>query len=352
MNSRERLKKILSGEIPDRVGMVDISYWPATIRRWRGEGLPEGVSPARYFDLDVITLLPFDSSLRLPEQKIEETGEYEIVRDSNGVTLKRWKNRYATPLQLDFLIKTLDDWRRYKGRIQPSRDRIAEKHIENFHNARRAGKYITFRPVEPCWYALRLLGHENALMLMIENPEFIVDIISTQTDFVISMCTIAMDEGLHADGLWFFADLCYKNGMLFSPRVYRELVMPFHRKIADFCHANGMPLIFHCDGDVRQLIPLLIEAGFDAIQPLEARCGNDVRQLKPLYGDKIVLFGNISTDVMSRSKEEIEEEVRSKVLAAKEGGRYIYHCDHSIPPTVSFENYSFTIELVKRYGAY
>lgn len=128
--------------------------------------------------------------------------------------------------------------------------------------------------------------------------------------------------------------------------------MPFHQEIAKFCHENGMALILHCDGDIRQLLPLFIEAGFDCIQPLEARCGNDVRQLKPIYGTKITFFGNISTDIMSSSKAKIEEEVVSKITVAKEGGGYIYHSDHSIPPTVSFENYIFVIELAKKYGKY
>jgi uroporphyrinogen decarboxylase len=77
-----------------------------------------------------------------------------------------------------------------------------------------------------------------------------------------------------------------------------------------------------------------------------------VRQLKPLYGDRIIFFGNISADAMARGGEELETEVRTKVLAAKPGGGYIYHSDHSVPPTVSFENYRRVIELVREHGRY
>ncbi len=48
----------------------------------------------------------------------------------------------------------------------------------------------------------------------------------------------------------------------------------------------------------------------------------------------------------------IEKEIREKVSAAKVGGGYIYHSDHSIPNTVSFKNYQRVIELVRRYGKY
>jgi uroporphyrinogen decarboxylase len=101
---------------------------------------------------------------------------------------------------------------------------------------------------------------------------------------------------------------------------------------------------------VRKFIPLLIETGFDCVQPLEARQGNDVRDLKGRFGSQIALFGNISADVMSQTKAAIEEEVSTKVEAAKGGGGYIFHSDHSVPPLISFDNYCFVMEQAKKHG--
>ena len=55
---------------------------------------------------------------------------------------------------------------------------------------------------------------------------------------------------------------------------------------------------------------------------------------------------------MSGLEKEIEEEIKSKILIVKEGGGYLYHSDHSVPLSVSFENYKYVIELVKEYGKY
>jgi len=55
---------------------------------------------------------------------------------------------------------------------------------------------------------------------------------------------------------------------------------------------------------------------------------------------------------LSGTKEEIEREVRSKVLTAKEGGGYIFHSDHSIPPTVSWKNYQYAVKIANEYGKY
>ena len=63
-------------------------------------------------------------------------------------------------------------------------------------------------------------------------------------------------------------------------------------------------------------------------------------------------MGNIDVQKMSGSATEIEEEVRSKLAVAMKGGGYIYHSDHSVPPTVSFEDYCRLMSLLDRYGSY
>jgi hypothetical protein len=95
--------------------------------------------------------------------------------------------------------------------------------------------------------------------------------------------------------------------------------------------------ILHCGGDIRQFIPFVIEVNFACIQPLEARAGNDAKKLKNEYGKDIAFFENINMDILARERKvKIEEEVGSKVLGVKEGGGYIFHSDHSAPPTESW----------------
>lgn len=132
-----------------------------------------------------------------------------------------------------------------------------------------------------------------------------------------------------------------------------SLQLPAMNWIFNYVHKDGGHVFFHSDGNVEKLIPGFIKSGFDAVQPLEARAGNDVRKYKNIFGQNICLFGNISADILAKgNREEIEEEVRSKVLKAKEGGGYIYHSDHSIPPTISLENFRFAIECAKKYGQF
>ena len=85
--------------------------------------------------------------------------------------------------------------------------------------------------------------------------------------------------------------------------------------------------ILHCDGKVADFVPLLIEAGFDAIQPLEARAGNDVRNLKNEFGNQIVFFGNISADVLASGSKVEPAEIEQRLQANPYVSRAMVHGD-------------------------
>jgi uroporphyrinogen decarboxylase len=176
------------------------------------------------------------------------------------------------------------------------------------------------------------------------EPDFLESIFTWQTEFQLQMLELMLGEGFTIHALWYFSDLCYKNGMLFSPGFYSEVLSPLHTRVFDFCHARNIKIIYHSDGDIRQLLPLLIEAGIDCIQPMEARQGNNVIEFKKQYGSHIAFMGNINADVLGTTKEQIEHEVIPKVKAASKNGGYIFHSDHSVPPSVSLENYTHAVE--------
>jgi uroporphyrinogen decarboxylase len=78
----------------------------------------------------------------------------------------------------------------------------------------------------------------------------------------------------------------------------------------------------------------------------------DVRELKREWGDKLAFMGNIDTRKMAdHNPAVIEEEIRTKLTAARVGGGYIYHSDHSVPPIVSCEQYQRVMALVHQYAA-
>ncbi|MBU0477740.1 hypothetical protein KKC91_04140 [bacterium] len=354
MTSKERIIKTLNFQKTDRISITEMSFWPQTLERWHKEGLPEDVSPHEYFKMDLIKNCCFNKK-PYEEEIIKETEEYCIKKDGYGKTIKILKGDTYCPAQpLKYSIKTKEDFDLLKKHLLPEQDRITNELIKTYAQYRGKEAFICVTPDEPCWFVLeRTMGMDRGLIEMSISPEFVREIMDYQTDFSLEMIKIMIKENLKPDAVWLYGDLCYKNGMLFSPSMYRELVMPFHKKIKEFCVENDLYLIYHCDGNVKEFIPLLIEVGVDCIQPLEARAGNDVRELKKLYGKDITFFGNINMDILAKgNKKEIENEVVTKIETAKKGGGYIFNSDHSVPPTVSFEDYSFAIKLARKHGNY
>ncbi|MDO8683256.1 MAG: uroporphyrinogen decarboxylase family protein [Armatimonadota bacterium] len=352
MDSRERILTILKGGIPDRIGRSD-SIWSETFKRWRNEGLEEGQDVAKLFGFDIGGIGGCDLSLQLPKEVIEETDEYIIQRDGNGVTRKDFKRESGhTPHWLDHTLNDGKDWLKYKERLVFDDTRISANIRTNYDGQRARGLFIPFVHTECYECVWPVFGQVGIFTMMMDEPEMAADVFSTWTDMIIAAADRVLSMGIDYDGAFFYGDMGYRNGTLFSPACYRELIFPSHKRMCDFFKSHGKPVILHSCGKIESFIPMLIEAGFSAIQPLEAKVGQDVRVLKEMYGDKITFFGNIDVRKLSGTKEEIEEEIRTKLAIAMKGGGYIYHSDHSVPPTVSFDNYCYAMELLDKYGKY
>jgi uroporphyrinogen decarboxylase len=355
MIPRERILAALERRPPDRLPMCETAFWPETLDRWQHEGFPAGADPVDYFGLDRVACINdlFDPSFGLPERTLEETPDYRIYADRYGKTIKSWLHSYEPPSTLTPALSTWDDWQRLKPTLRPSADKFNNPAADNdYRTAIAAGHFTAVTPAEPMWFVIHLtMGFEQGLMAMALQDDLVADMVATYSDYVLSMLDLTLRRGYRFDALWFWSDLCYRNGMLFSPDDARRYVLAHWKRFGDFAHDHGMRFMFHCDGNVGQLIPLLIEAGCDAIHPLEARAGNDVRDYKRRFGKQICLVGNIDADIIATcDRARIEREVAEKVPLAAEGGGYIYHIDHSVPPTVSLEAYRHLLDCVRRYG--
>jgi uroporphyrinogen decarboxylase len=350
MNARERVATVLAGGVPDRVPLVD-TYWATTIERWRREGLPADRSPHDEFGTDEIVRIGGDYTLQMPERVLEADDVSRTYWDSEGALRKDlhlavgWTSQW-----LDFSVKTRQDWERLRPQMAYRASRIPAGAWASFQDARARNRFVCYSAhacFHPTWMRV---GMEQMLIWMLDDPAFVHELYAAHTQLVIDLYEGMRERGFEFDGAFLADDLGYRAAPLISPALYRELVMPYHKRLCDRFAADGLETILHSDGNIRPLIPLFIEAGFRGLHPLEAKAGLDVRALKAQYGNQLVWIGNVDVRKLSGTRQEIEAEV-SKIQAAKEGGGYIYHSDHSVPNSVSLESYRYAIELVRRYGA-
>jgi uroporphyrinogen decarboxylase len=352
MDSRERILTVLEGGIPDRVPLDD-GYWTTTVERWRREGLPADVSPYDYFGTNEIVFIGGDYTMQFPERVLAEGEAVRHYWDSDGALRKDlhveegWTSQW-----LDFTIKGPDDWLEHRHRLTYNDSRISSGALETYERARAAGRFVCYGAhacFHPTWARI---GMENMLMLMLDDPGFIHEMYAAHAEVVIGIFEGLRQLGIEFDGARLADDLGYRVAPLISPKLYRELVYPHHKRLCDHFAEYGLKTMLHSDGNIAPLIPHFLEAGFGALHPLEVKAGLDIRELAGTYGDRLVFYGNIDVRKLSGSKQEIEQEVTSKLAAVKETGGYIYHSDHSVPNSVSFENYAFAIELIRQYGTY
>ncbi len=352
MTPCERVLCALQHQKPDRVPVHD-SPWQTTVARWHQEGLPAGTTPTEYFGY-AFRAFTFDISFQLPELVLEQTDEYTIVRNSLGAVVKNWKHATSTPGYVEFAVKDRRSWEEYKPLLRWDERRLDwASELARFRSEKEAGWFCHFAGAMDYDRSQGIMGSERLLMAMVDDPEWVREVFATGVQLLIDGAEKMMGRGFAFDGAFLYDDMGYRNGPLFSPQMYRELLFPFHKRIVDFFHGRGLKVILHSCGCVKPLIPDLNKAGFDCLQPLEVKAGMDLVELKKLYGSQLAFMGGIDVWLLALGDPgQLEQEIRRKFAAAMSNGAYIYHSDHSVPDNVSFANYCRVMELVERYGRY
>jgi len=352
LTTRERFNRMYEHKDADRVPIIDYP-WPATIERWHSEGMPSNIDYVDYFDIDRYIMIGADSSPRFEQKTIEETDEYITTITEWGTTLRNWKHAASTPEFLDFTIIDPDTWKKAKERMVPSKDRIDWKFLEkNYKTWRENENWLTANlffgfDVTHSW----VVGTERILMAMIENPEWIRDIFAHELKISLALFDMIWDAGYEFDSIFWCDDMGYKGTQFFSIDMYRELLKPYHKKAVEWAHKKGIKAHLHSCGNVNPIIPELIEIGVDALNPLEVKAGMDPLHLKKLYGDEWVLHGGVNALLWDKP-EKIKEEMSRVIPVLKENGGYIFSSDHSVPSSVSLEDFKHIIEHAKKLGSY
>jgi uroporphyrinogen decarboxylase len=352
LSSRERFTRMYDHRDADRIPIID-SPWGATIERWHSEGMPKDVSYVEYFDLDRVVGIGADNSPRYDTKTVEETDEYVIYTTSWGATLKKWKHAASTPEFIDFTIVDRASWEKAKARMTPARDRVNWKHLEeNYSKWRKselwiqAGLWFGF-DVTHSW----IVGTERLLYALVEDPDWCRDMFSHELETQLSLLDMVWDAGYEFDCISWPDDMGYKGTQFFSLDMYRDLVKPFHKRAVEWAHAKGVKAHLHSCGDINPFIPDLIEIGLDALNPLEVKAGMDPIHLKNTYGKELVLHGGINA-VLWDHPDQITAEMERVLPHLKQNGGYIFSSDHSVPSSVSLDNFRQIVSLAKQLGSY
>lgn len=152
-------------------------------------------------------------------------------------------------------------------------------------------------------------------------------------------------------------DFGTQRGPFISNQAYRELYMPFHKRLNDWIHANtGWKTFIHSCGSVLALMEDFIEAGFDILNPVQCSAADmDPKTLKSRFGDRIAFWGggvDTQRTLPFGTPEEVRAEVAERIRAFGPGGGFVFNTIHNVQFATPAPNLIAMYETLKECGRY
>ena len=194
-------------------------------------------------------------------------------------------------------------------------------------------------------------GIERTLMLMAQDPDFAKSLFEKAADFskrvVMNLLEFDIDI-IHITG-----DVGSNSSMLFSPVMWRTLIMPFDREIIRPAIEQKIPVSLHSCGYCMPVIQDWIDMGIKLIHPIQESAGMDLYEVKDRYGAQITINGGLDIRDLSRMKiSEVDDYVKKRVEYLKKGGGFIFNTSHTVQTDTSLEVLERAYDAAMEYGCY
>ena len=149
-------------------------------------------------------------------------------------------------------------------------------------------------------------------------------------------------------------DFGTQNGPFCSPDQYRDLYLPYQKKVNGWVHQHtNWKTFMHCCGGVWPLLDCIVEAEFDILNPVQCSAtGMDARDLKRTYGDKLTFWGGgVDTQhtLPFGTPADVSEEVKQRIEIFGEGGGFVFSTIHNLVANCPVENVMAMFDVVARY---
>lgn len=344
MTSRERVMITLAHGQPDRVPLFLFGLDPKFVIKYFERDV---YSALDFLDLDTFTVriaywcqgIPTAAPLIMDIPEDQTTGGGIFAGWNGPDEFGRIWNRgsYAGGD-----LKTWEDLDKYTPAL-----RLEERTPPNFvRRAREKYPEKAFAPIVhlgPLSLSMEGMGYEHFFFNMFDDRSLVKEVIKRRTDFLVAYFQYAQEIGV--DYIVMGDDVAYGKGSFISPEDFKELVVPSYQHIVS---SVKIPIVWHCDGFVENLLETIVEIGFAGTHPLEPTAHNDMGRIKRRFGDRLTLIGNVDClNVLSGNDlHAVRAEVDRCMRQAKEGGSYMLDTSNSAHYGTNFE----AVKEMYRYG--
>lgn len=368
MNARDRWLRTILFKNSDKIPLHPGSGRESTLKRWSKEGLPDHIKdPAEYAYRLAGGKNPWDQfgeEFRVNERMIPQFEEKVLEERERSIIVQDWKGNIceiSNEYTLEYLRNPIDfvtrrwiscpvenqkDWEAMKRRYNPDDpSRLPKDAAEKAKRLQNRTWPLGFSFPGPFWQLREWLGFENLCMLFHDNIKLVQEMIRFWEVFVTRLLENVF-KYIVPDYIKINEDMAFKGFSMISPAMVRQYLFPTWKKWGQLIHDAGCPVYsVDSDGFIEELIPIWIEAGINACEPIEVAAGCDIVKFRKLFGKKMAYIGGVDKRKIAEGGEVIKKEIDYLRPVIEEGG-YIPGCDHGVPADVPWENYVFYVKLL------
>ena len=190
------------------------------------------------------------------------------------------------------------------------------------------------------------------MLALIKRPDLVKRFLEQQLRRTMKLIKLERERGV--DFILGGGDLAGTKGPMYSPSLFKKILLPYLKRLVNFCHELGLPYIFRTDGNVWPIArELFVESGVDGYGEIDAQAGMDLGELKRKFPN-LILWGNVDCahTLVFGPEERVVQETIDCIRKAARGGGYILGSSNTIHPNVKARYFLLMLRTAKRYGKY
>ncbi len=367
MTNRERALAILRYQPYDRLPLVHFGYWGETLEKWRDEGHLTtdeitGYGDGNAVDAALAAKLGFDFNWQCmvyPNTGLRPAFEARVVEEyadgsravlnGDGMIILQKPDTGSIPAEIDHLLKDRAAWEEhYVPRLQWHADRVPAEACASMPDPSERDAPIGLHCGSLYGQIRNWIGVEGSAYLYSDDPDLFTEIVDTVGDLCYRCVEAALAAGARCDFAHFWEDICFKNGPLIAPRIFRQKIGPHYRRITELVNKHGLDIVsLDCDGKIDALAPIWLENGVNTMFPIEV--GTWQASLTPWrekYGRDMRGVGGMDKRVFALDRAAVDAEVE-RLKAIIDLGGFIPCPDHRIAPDAEFDMVRYYCEKMR-----
>ena len=373
MNHRERFNALLNYQPYDRLPVICFGYWEETLEKWveqkyisqkeiegsdDGNEIEQKITTKLGFDYNFLNILGDKSDMisqiypRFDEEVIETLPNgHQKIRNKYGIIEIHAPGAQSIHEVADVTLKDRESWEEhYKHRLEFNEDRFDHTQIKHYEQTEQERELPLGLFCGSMLGALRdILSLEGMSYMMVDDEDLFDEICCTFAQLNQDIVKWLLDTEINFDFAHFWEDICFKNGPLINPEVFRKKIGPNYKKITDYVRSHGIEIIsLDCDGLIDSLVPTWFDNGVNTLCPIEYGTWQaDIRPFREKYGKSLRGIGGMEKHVLAQDRAAVDKEIE-RLRPLVELGGYLPCPDHRIAPDAEWDLVLYYTERMHR----